>query len=114
MSTSISTNPMAAFTLATSGIAITSTSTPALNGSYRTDGIFMLGLQAEINAVALDGTFADGTATLNWPDAKGAAHTFTVAQFKTLAMAIANFQAQCAQYAAGLIATAPSSSVTIA
>lgn len=98
------------------GLAVTSTSTPALNGTYRTDGLAMTGIEAEMNAlwISNSATFADGSASLNWPDKSGASHTFSIAQFKELVTAISLFQAQCAQYAAGILTTAPANSATIA
>ena len=90
------------------GLAITSTGTPALNGTYRCDGLAAIGLQAEMNAVGTAGTaFADGTASLSWADKAGTVHTFTVAQFRELMAAVNLFQAQVAQYAAGVIVSPP-------
>lgn len=98
------------------GLTVTSTGSPAISGTYRCDGLTMAGIQAEVNAILLSGatpTFADGTASLNWPDVAGVGHTFTVAQFHELAMAVCNFVVQCAQYNAGLNVT-PNPTVTIA
>lgn len=95
-------------------LTITSTSTPSVSGTYNIGGTLESnGIQGEANAVALNGTFADGSEALNWPDIKGVGHSFTVAQFKAFAAAAGLFMAQRMQYAAGLISTAPSSSATI-
>ena len=83
------------------GLAVTSTSTPALSGTYAVVGWPANGLDAQATAIAMDGTFADGTASLNWPDISNVTHAFTVAQFKTLLMAIANFRNLCTLYGMG-------------
>ena len=109
--------PMEALILLNQGLAIASTSTPALNGTYLVNEIVGEGLQAEANALMLGGTtpvFADGSTSLNWPDRTGAGHTFTPAQFLELVHAVNYFVSQCAQYAAGILTTAPSASATIA
>lgn len=105
---------MSATTTFPATITITSTSTPALNGTYNVgERTNAAGLQAEINAVALNSTFADGSESLIWPDSKGTGHSFTVAQFKTFALAIALYQAQTAQYVAGVTSVAPANTATI-
>jgi hypothetical protein len=107
-------NPGAtASTLLNGGLTISSTSTAALNGTYNAGGLIMAAFQAQVNAVALDGTFADGTTTLEWPDKIGAPHAFSVAEFKSFAGALANFISLCTLYGMGIIQTAPSNTVTI-
>lgn len=99
------------------GLAVISNSTASLNGTYRTDGIAMQGIQAEANALMLGGTtpvFADGSSSLTWPDKSGIAHTFTPTQFLALIHSINYFVSQCAQYAAGILTTAPNNTATIA
>lgn len=99
------------------GLTITSTSAPALNGTYRTSGIALEGIQAEANALMLGGStpvFADGSASLNWPDKSGGVHAFTPAQFLELVHAVNYFVSQCAQYAGGAINIAPNATATIA
>ena len=109
MSTTTTTTPAIAKTM-----TITSTATPTLNGTYNIAGAMeTAGLLAEVNAIALDDAFADGTQTVNWPDINRTAHSFTVAQFKTFATAVALYKAQWTQYAYGLITTAPSNAATI-
>ena len=108
-----------ALALLAAGLAVTSTATPALNGTYMVSGVAGEGLQAEYNAIlqnavlAQNETFADGTTSLNWPDKTGTGHTFTIAQFKTLISAVSLFVSQCAQYASGLTATLPAATATI-
>jgi len=102
--------------LINAGLQVTSTATPALNGTYACDGYTMSGLQAEINAILFSGAtpvFSDGSTTLNWPDITKAGHSFDVAHFRSLAEAIGHFIPACTQYAVGLTATAPSNTATI-
>lgn len=103
----------AAATLLQGGLSVTSTATSALNGTYPCDPTSQSYIQAEVTSILLNGTFADGTSSCVWADASGSPHTFTIAQFKTLASAIAAFVAGCSKYAAGVIATAPANTATI-
>ena len=109
----MSTTTIAPARIATT-LTITSTSTPSLNGSYGIGPFESDGLQAQANAIAMDAAFADGTESLNWPDVNRVGHTFTVAQFKELLMAVALYRAQWVQFSCGLITTAPTSTATIA
>lgn len=97
------------------GLTVTSTSTATLNSTYRADGLAWQALMAEMNALWISNneSFADGTTSVNWPDKSGAAHTFTIAQFKTLVTALSLFVVQCEQYAAGILTTTPSNTATI-
>ena len=115
MSTTTTTaNAITANHLLTGGLIVTSTSTAALNGTYKCDGHMFSALQAEADSLALNnGTFVDGSTSVNWPDWSGASHTFTEAQFRTLINAINLFVVQCAQYAAGITSTPPLNTATI-
>jgi len=98
------------------GLAVTSTATPALNGTYAVySGFAPEGMQGQANALALSASasFADGSATLEWPDITGVGHSFTPAQFHSLVVACANFVSQCTQYAYGVITTPPAATATI-
>jgi hypothetical protein len=75
------------------GLTITSGGTPALNGTYAADPQTVSYINSELNAIMLNGTFADGAATVEWPDAAGALHTFNVVEFKALASALGAFVA---------------------
>ena len=96
------------------GLHVTSTGTSSLNGTYATDGNTTAEINAEITSLLLNGTFTDGTQTIQWPDIAGAPHAFNVAQFKTLATAIGVFVTGGNQYARGLIGSLPATSATIA
>jgi len=91
----------------TTSITITSTATPALNGTYSLTPAMVAGIQGQVAAVALNATFADGSAALSWPDASNAMHSFDVAQFKTFAQAVGNHLSLSAIYMCGLGAAPP-------
>jgi hypothetical protein len=103
-----------AATLLAGGITITSTSTPALNGTYAIDAA----AQANINAVqtyilTTPGTFPSG-ATQPWVDMSGAVHVFAnTAQFTAFAKAAAQIAAQVTLYGAGALPSPPAMSATI-
>jgi hypothetical protein len=105
-----------ALSLLGGGLVITSTGTPALNGTYQVSGLAWQAIQAEVNALFLSGgtTFANGGTSQAWPDASGAQHIFSVAEFHNFAMAIANFVANCALYSTNVLTTAPPNTATIA
>jgi hypothetical protein len=97
-----------------SGLAITSTATPALDGTYACDDA----AQARINRVSVylqvNGSFPGGASTIVWVDATGAQHTFTEAQFKTFTAAIGTYVAALDDVILGIITTMPSATATIA
>ena len=94
------------------GLTLTSTGTPALSGVYAVDTTAQV-INAEVTSILLNGTFADGTGSVSWPDTSGALHTFTVAQFKVFATAIGSYVAALFKVINGISTTLPSSSVTI-
>lgn len=101
--------------LLTGGLAVTSTSAPALNGTYAVDAAAQSHVQAEIISILVNGTFADGGTALAWPDTAGTVHTFpSVVEFKAFAMAVASFVAACAKVANGTSTTLPAATVEIA
>jgi hypothetical protein len=93
------------------GIAITSSSTPALNAVYALDEvsaaqIYQIGLYA-----SQFGTFPSGALAQPYPDATGAPHTFSIAQFiaflKAVAPLVSNLNGQAALMAHGGTPTWP-------
>ena len=98
------------------GVQITSTSTPALNGTYACDDA----AQARINRVyALiqrggGAVFPAGLTSLPWPDESGALHTFTgVAEFLAFETAVGNYVLALDMIQAANSGTLPSSTVNI-
>jgi hypothetical protein len=79
------------------GIALTSTSTPALNGTYPlgVDPLLrqpVTGLMtAEQVLIAVHGKFSNGQTTRAWHDGGGTPHEFTTAQFSEFAAGAAQF-----------------------
>jgi hypothetical protein len=73
------------------GITITSTATPALNGAYAVDPTTQFNINSEVVSILTNGVFTNGQTTKAWPDISGPVHVFTVAQFKTFATAVSNY-----------------------
>lgn len=96
------------------GLTITSTSTPALDGTYSVGATAQQQINAEVTSILLNDTFADGSSTIEWLDVTGASHAFTIAQFKTLATAIAAFVSACVKVMNGQVMTLPATTATIA
>ena len=96
------------------GVTITSLSTPAINATYACDSQTTGDINAEITSIMLNGVFADGLSTIQWPDAVGGLHTFSITQFKTFATALAAFVSGIRKYATGVIPSLPSNQITIA
>jgi len=110
-------NPPVAYTadrLLETGLAVTSTATPALNGTYLCQHLALEAMQAEMDSLTRNsGVFVDGATTVSWPDKTNASHSFTVAQFGTLINAINQFVVACFQYEAGITTTPPTGTATI-
>lgn len=112
-------NASAAALLA-SGVAITSTGTPVLNGTYACDPLSQQKITSEQLYIATTGKFTNGQTTKAWADASGALHTFpTTAAFTNFAEAIAGvvdnvIAAQLAALRPGGSWVAPSMAATIA
>ena len=74
------------------GVAISSTGTPAINGTYAIDQASQGKLTSEQVYIATKGSFTNGLASRSWPDANGTFHTFTsVTLFTNMAVAIAQY-----------------------
>lgn len=105
--------------LLATGITITSTGTPALNGTYAVDPAAQSKITAEQVYIATTGKFTNGQTTRGWPDISGALHTFpSTAEFTAFAEACAQLvdavlAAQEAALAGGSW-VAPAATATIA
>ena len=102
-----------ALTAMGNGLAITSTSTPALNGTYDVGATTQAHVVSEVTAILLNGAFADGTSTVVWADLSGTNHSFTLAQFRTFASAIGTYVAALYKCSEGTLTTLPAASGTI-
>lgn len=104
-------------TAVAAGVAVTSTSTPAINGTYSCDATSQGLMTAEAVYIAEStalgsATFTNGSTTKPWADAAGALHTFTTTQFLTFAMATARY-VDAVTTAVQTGAELPSNTVTI-
>jgi hypothetical protein len=73
------------------GLAITSAGTASLDATYPTDANTIGFINSEVSAIGMNGTFADGTSSIEWPDVNGVIHEFNIAQFKQFATVIGVF-----------------------
>lgn len=73
------------------GLAVTSTGTPAINGTYALDLESRSDIMAEIVSLLKNSTFTNGTTTLPFTDISGALHDFQVTVFEALATEIGNY-----------------------
>lgn len=103
-----------AMRLLATGLTITSSSTPALDGVYSASATVQQQINAEVTSILLNNTFTDGTNSIEWLDTTGSPHTFTIAQFKTLATAIAAFVSGCVKVMNSRATVLPAATVTIA
>lgn len=79
-----------------SGVQLTSTAAPALNGTYACDQVSQQQITSEavyIQVTTAQGAakFTNGQATKPWPDRAGVPHTFTTDQFIAFAQAVAEY-----------------------
>lgn len=97
------------------GLTVTSAASAALDGTYAADATTIGFINSEINAILLDGAFADGSVAIEWPDVAGTLHLFTIVQFKTLAAALGAFVSDVRKCVIGAVGAAlPAAAVTIA
>ena len=99
------------------GLTITSTSTPAINGTYAVDQSAQTRISAIETAILKNGAFPGSNGTqMAYPDISGKLTVFpSTALFSEFATAVADYVADLDLYAAGATgATLPSASVTIA
>lgn len=98
------------------GIILTSTGTPALNGTYSVAPNIQGQINAVVTYILLNSNFPGGASELPWPDASGTMHVFpTTTSFTNFASAVANFVAQASIYGSsnGAIGSIPSNQITI-
>ncbi|MDR3415024.1 MAG: hypothetical protein P4L83_02465 [Nevskia sp.] len=98
------------------GLSITSTGTLALSAViFPTDSDTQQWINSEMIALLNSGfvTFADGEATIDWPDSTGTGHPMTPAQFRAIAGAIGAFVSSCIKVRKGQLAALPAASVSI-
>jgi hypothetical protein len=104
--------------LLSAGVAVASTGTPALNGSYTLDPVSQVQITAIGAGIAAGKGLPGGGGTFNWPTATGTLVAFSSANFLNFATALEtflyNFNQALMALTAGGVATLPSTSITIA
>ncbi|CAG9252426.1 hypothetical protein BDI4_340058 [Burkholderia diffusa] len=100
------------------GLAVTSTTTPALNGTYGISEVDAANISAEAQFIALYSEFTNSATTFPWADASGQPHTFPdTATFMAFAKAAAQYVSGCKQtliaLQAGNAASFPSNAITL-
>ena len=95
------------------GLAITSTATSSLDATYPCNANAQAQLSAEVISLMLNGTFADGTDTIDWVDITGTGHTMSIAQFKTVATAIGAYVSGLTKCINGQASALPAATATI-
>jgi hypothetical protein len=104
--------------LASLGVAITSSGTPALDGTYGCDPKSQANLTTLLAGYAVRGAFPGGGTTFAYPDIAGAAHAMTQPQMAAIAWALEDYRAALISWAAEFAATPttapPAATATIA
>ncbi len=100
-----------------SGLVVTSTSTPALNGTYSVTPTAQRNFASIAAGIGSGQGLPHGAATISWLDVQGAPHVFTAVQILSLADAVRDYvydlqQAQAALEAATAAAW-PAANVTL-
>lgn len=97
------------------GVQITSTSTPALDGTYAISSSAQAKIQAVSLFIVVNGKFPGGQSTMAWADAAGAAHTFpNTAAFQAFATAVADYVAALDAVLLGISLELPAQPLVIA
>lgn len=103
-----------ALALIAGGMTITSTDTPALNGTYSANASAQSNIQAVQIYIQANGKFPGSSGTYAWLDTSGTPHVFpSISEFTAFATAIADFVADCTMIALTGEGTLPVASATI-
>lgn len=96
-------------------LTITSPTLGLVAVPFAIDDMTQSHINSEINAILLNSAFADGTASVSWPDAATPSvnHTWTIAQFKVFASTVGSRVATLYKCINGTLGTLPSNSVVI-
>lgn len=96
------------------GLAIVSTSTPALNGTYAVSQLNQMDIIAIETSLNAGKGFPGGATAFNYADMSGTMHAFTAANFSDFAAAIRDYVYALNSVVAGASTTIPASTTTIA
>lgn len=104
----------AAALLDSGGLTISSTSTPALDGTYSVAAIAVQRLLGVSHYATINGKFPGGAATYTWYDASGGEHVFTdIALFQEFFTALADYESALTFLSLGAPGVLPATSATI-
>jgi hypothetical protein len=99
---------------AMAGWAVTSTSTPAINGTYAIDTASQQQVAAISLYIQVNARFPASQTTFNWSDVNGTAHAFpTTAVFQEFATAMADYSAVLDLIVAGASLSLPAQPTSI-
>lgn len=97
------------------GLAITSTSTPALNATYAVDPTSQQFIEGVAENIKIEGTFPGGAETMEWPVISGSPVTFpNTTDFINFAEAASAYITGLMDATNGISTTLPTASATIA
>lgn len=96
-----------------SGIAITSTGTPALNATYAVDQPSQMDIIAIETSLNAGKGFPGGATNFNFPDITGAMHSFSAANFTNFAAAVRDYVYALKSVIAGASQTLPAGTASI-
>jgi hypothetical protein len=96
------------------GLAVTSTGTPALNGTYAIDQLSQMDIIAIETSLNAGKGFPGGATAFNYADVSGAMHSFTQANFTDFAAAVRDYVYALKSVIAGASTTLPPATATIA
>ncbi|MBU9525064.1 DUF4376 domain-containing protein [Burkholderia multivorans] len=91
------------------GLTITSTTVPALNGTFDVSSVSQQRIVAEVTSILLNGAFTDGSTSIQWVDLSGKNHSLTTTQFKAFASAVSSYVASVTACILGQASTLPPS-----
>ncbi|WP_322069976.1 hypothetical protein [Paraburkholderia bannensis] len=98
----------------TAGLAIESASTPSINGVYAVDQLSQMDVIAIETSLNAGKGFPGGATAFGYPDAAGALHSFSQANFADFAAAVRDFVYGCKSAIGGQSTMIPSATVAIA
>jgi len=103
-----------AMLMLSTGIAVVSTGTPALNGTYAVDQLSQMDVIAIETSLNAGKGFPGGATTFGYQDVTGALHSFSEANFTDFAAAVRDFVYACKSVIAGQSTTLPPATAMIA
>lgn len=103
-----------AYAALNAGLTVSSTETPALNGTYAVDQLSQMDIVAIETSLNAGKGFPGGMSPFSYPDATGAMHSFSEADFTDFAAAVRDFVYGCRAVIGGTSTAVPSNAIQIA